>query len=152
MLILKSEVSTSPKLKGHSLVSLCKLSLVNSSRLNLAKLTDFVTNFNGAIFEVPFNKPETYSRLYSVILLRGLLWFVIAMMLVYPLYLVTHSGIDLFSTTFSNSFMLPILLKSLVFFFGLISSNALAGLIFKHSKVAKEFEDTIHFDKVEQND
>lgn len=98
------------------------------------------------------NRPEVISRLYSAILLRGLLWFVIAMMMVYPLYFVTHSGIDLFSTTFSNSFMLPILLKSLVFFFGLISSNALAGLIFKHSKVAKEFENTIHFDKVEQND
>lgn len=51
MLILKSEVSTSPKLKGHSLVSLCKLSLVSSSRLNLAKLTDFVTNFNGGLLE-----------------------------------------------------------------------------------------------------
>lgn len=96
--------------------------------------------------------PEVISRLYLAILLRGLLWFVIAMLLVYLLYFVTHSGIDLFSTTFSNSFMLPILLKSLVFFFGLISSNALAGLIFKHSKVAKEFENTIHFDKVEQND
>ena len=60
MLILKSEVSTSPKLKGHSLVSLCKLSLVNSSRLNLSKLTDFVTNFSGGLFEVSFNKPEAY--------------------------------------------------------------------------------------------
>lgn len=51
MLILKSEVSTSPKLKGHSLVSLCKLSLVNSSRLNLSKLTDIVTNFSGGLLE-----------------------------------------------------------------------------------------------------
>ena len=71
MLILKSEVSTSPKLKGHSLVSLCKLSLVSSSRLNLAKLTDFVTNFNGGLFEVSLNKPEAYfhaSDMHSFLL------------------------------------------------------------------------------------
>ena len=44
MLILKSDVSRPSKLKGQSLVSLCKLSVNNSSRENITRLTTFVSS------------------------------------------------------------------------------------------------------------
>lgn len=49
MFILKSDVSTPSKLKGTSLVSLCKLSVNNSSRENIARLSAFVDSIMNPI-------------------------------------------------------------------------------------------------------
>ena len=60
MLILKSDVSKPSKLKGQSLVSLCKLSVNNSSRENIARLTAFVNSQTRGVSAVSLNKPEAY--------------------------------------------------------------------------------------------
>lgn len=60
MLILKSDVSKPSKLKGTSLVSLCKLSVDNSSRENIARLSAFVNSQTQGVSAVSLNKPEAY--------------------------------------------------------------------------------------------
>lgn len=60
MLILKSNVSKPSKLKGQSLVSLCKLSVNNSSRGNLTRLSAFVNSQTRGVSAVSLNKPEAY--------------------------------------------------------------------------------------------
>lgn len=60
MLILKSDVSKPSKLKGQSLVSLCKLSVNNSSRENIARLSAFVNFPTTELVSVSLNKPEAY--------------------------------------------------------------------------------------------
>lgn len=60
MLILKSDVSKPSKLKGQSLVSLCKLSVNNSSRENIARLSAFVNSQTSGVSSVSLNKPEAY--------------------------------------------------------------------------------------------
>lgn len=58
MLILKSDISKPTKLQGKSLVSLCKLSVNNSSRENIARLTAFVNSQTRGVSAVSLNKPE----------------------------------------------------------------------------------------------
>lgn len=94
------------------------------------------------------NRPEAISRLYLAIVLRIVLWVVVAGMMVYPLYLVAHPSIELLTSHYSSPFILSILLNLLVGFFGISSSKVLSGVIFKQSKVAKEFQHTIRFDEV----
>lgn len=60
MLILKSDVSRPSKLKGQSLVSLCKLSVNNSSRENIDRVSDFVNSQTSSVSSVSLNKPEAY--------------------------------------------------------------------------------------------
>lgn len=60
MLILKSDISKPTKLQGKSLVSLCKLSVNNSSRENIARLTAFVNSQTRGVSAVSLNKPEAY--------------------------------------------------------------------------------------------
>ena len=60
MFILKSDVSKPSKLKGQSLVSLCKLSVNNSSRENIARLRVFVNSQTRGVSTVSLNKPEAY--------------------------------------------------------------------------------------------
>lgn len=60
MLILKSDVSKPSKLKGISLVSLCKLSVNNSSRENIARFRAFVNFQTSEVSSVSLNKPEAY--------------------------------------------------------------------------------------------
>lgn len=60
MLILKSDVSRPSKLKGQSLVSLCKLSVNNSSRGILTRLSAFVNSQTRGVSAVSLNKPEAY--------------------------------------------------------------------------------------------
>lgn len=60
MLILKSDISNPTKLQGKSLVSLCKLSVNNSSRENIARLTAFVNSQTRGVSAVSLNKPEAY--------------------------------------------------------------------------------------------
>lgn len=98
------------------------------------------------------NRPEAISRLYLAILLRGLLWLVLALMTSVLVYGVLSPGLELAKSQFTSSFLVPILLNFLTFFFVLISSNAIASVLFRYSKVAKEFENTIRFDKVVEND
>lgn len=60
MFILKSDVSKPSKLKGTSLVSLCKLSVNNSSRENIARFSAFVNSQTSEVSSVSLNKPEAY--------------------------------------------------------------------------------------------
>lgn len=60
MFILKSDVSTPSKLKGTSLVSLCKLSVNNSSRENIARFSAFVNSQTSGVSSISLNKPEAY--------------------------------------------------------------------------------------------
>lgn len=98
------------------------------------------------------NRPDAISRLYLAILLRGLLWFVLALMTSVLVFGVLSPSLDLVNSQFTSSFLVPILLNFLTVFFVLISSNAVASVLFRYSKVAKEFENTIRFDKVVEND
>lgn len=94
------------------------------------------------------NRPEVISRLYLVILLRGLLWLVIAIVNTTLVFGLLSPGLELVKSQFTSSFLVSILLNFLTVFFVLISSNAIASVLFRYSKVAKEFENTIKFDKV----
>ena len=98
------------------------------------------------------NRPDAISRLYLAILMRGLLWFVLALMTSVLVFGVLSPSLDLVKSQFTSSFLVPILLNFLTVFFVLISSNAVASVLFRYSKVAKEFENTIRFDKVVEND
>lgn len=60
MLILKSDVSKPSKLKGQSLVTLCKLSVNKSSRENIARFSAFVNSQTSEVSSVSLNKPEAY--------------------------------------------------------------------------------------------
>ena len=72
MLILKSDVSKPSKLKGQSLVSLCKLSVNNSSRENIARLSAFVNFPTTELVSVSLNKPEAYFHASDMLLfLKG---------------------------------------------------------------------------------
>lgn len=98
------------------------------------------------------SRPESISRLYLAIVLRILLWAVIAGVMIYPLYLVAHPSIELLTSHYSSPFILSIILNCLVGFFCISSSNVLSGVIFKQFKVAKEFQHTIRFDEVTIDD
>lgn len=98
------------------------------------------------------NRPEAISRLYLAILLRGLLWLVLALLVTTLVFGVLSPGLELVKSQFTSSFLVPILLNFLVVFFIIISSNAIASVLFRNSKVAKEFEHTVRFDKVVEND
>lgn len=94
------------------------------------------------------NRPEAISRLYLAILLRGLLWLVVALLTSVLVFGVLSPSLELVKSQFTSSFLIPILLNFLVVFFVIIGSNAIASVIFRNSKVAKEFEHTVRFDKV----
>ena len=94
------------------------------------------------------NRPEAISRLYLAILLRGLLWLVLALLTTTLVFGVLSPGLGFVKSQFTSSFLVPILLNFLVVFFIIISSNAIASVLFRNSKVAKEFEHTVRFDKV----
>lgn len=108
----------------------------------------------GGVFTLTLykNRPEAISRLYLAILLRGLLWLVLALMTSFLVFGVLSPSLDFVKSQFTSSFLVPILLNFLTVFFVLISSNAIASVLFRYSKVAKEFENTIRFDKVVEND
>lgn len=94
------------------------------------------------------NRPEAISRLYLAILLRGLLWLVVALMTSVLVFGVLSPSLELVKSQFTSSILMPILLNFLVVFFIITSSNFIASVLFRYSKVAKEFEHTIRFDKV----
>lgn len=98
------------------------------------------------------SRPESISRFYLAIVLRIVLWVVVASVMVYPLYLVAYPSIELLTSHYSSPFILSILLNFLVGFFGISSSNVLSGVIFKQFEVAKEFQHTIRFDEVTIDD
>lgn len=68
MLILKSDVSRPSRLKGRSLVSLCKLSVNNSSRENIARVSAFVNFPTTETTHVYLNKPEAYFHASDMLL------------------------------------------------------------------------------------
>lgn len=94
------------------------------------------------------NRPEAISRLYLAILLRGLLWLVVALMTSVLVFGMLSPSLDLVKSKFTSSFLMPILLNFIVVFFVITSSNFIASVLFRYSKVAKEFEHTVRFDKV----
>ena len=102
------------------------------------------------VFTLTFykNRPEAYSRLYLAIWLRGLLWLVVALMTSVLVFGVLSPSLELMKSQFTSSFLMPILLNFLVVFFVITSSNSIASVLFRYSKVAKEFEHTVRFDKV----
>lgn len=102
------------------------------------------------IFTLTFykNRPEAYSRLYLAILLRGLLWLVVALMTSVLVFGVLSPSLELVKSQFTSSFLMPILLNFLVVFVVITSSKSIASVLFRYSKVAKEFEHTVRFDKV----
>lgn len=73
MFILKSDVSKPSKLKGTSLVSLCKLSVNKSSRENIARFSAFVNSQTSEVSSVSLNKPEAYFHASDMLIfLQGL--------------------------------------------------------------------------------
>lgn len=94
------------------------------------------------------NRPEAISRLYLAILLRGLLWLVVALMTSVLVFGMLSPSLDLVKSKFTSSFLMPILLNFIAVFFVITSSNFIASVLFRYSKVAKEFEHTVRFDKV----
>lgn len=94
------------------------------------------------------NRPEAISRLYLAILLRGLLWLVVALMTSVLVFGMLSPSLDLVKSKFTSSFLMPILLNFIAVFFVITSSNFIASVLFRYSKVAKEFEHTVSFDKV----
>lgn len=94
------------------------------------------------------NRPEAISRLYLAILLRGLLWLEVALMTSVLVFGMLSPSLDLVKSKFTSSFLMPILLNFIAVFFVIRSSNFIASVLFRYSKVAKEFEHTVRFDKV----
>lgn len=94
------------------------------------------------------NRPEAISRIYLAILLRGLLWLVVALMTSVLVFGMLSPSLELVKSKFTSSFLMPILLNFLVVFFVITSSNFIASALFRYSKVAKEFEHTVRFNKV----
>ena len=94
------------------------------------------------------NRPEAISRLYLAILLRGLLWLEVALMISVLVFGMLSPSLDLVKSKFTSSFLMPILLNFIAVFFVITSSNFIARVLFRYSKVAKEFEHTVRFDKV----
>lgn len=119
------------------------------SKITYTRLEKFGGKFLLTIYK---SRPEAISRFYLVILLRGLLWLVLALMTSVLVFGVLSPGLELVKLQFTSSFLVPILLNFLTVFFVLISSNAIASVLFRYSKVAKEFENTIRFDKVVDDD
>lgn len=115
------------------------------SKIAYTRLEKFEGKFLLTLYK---NRPEAISRLYLAILLRGLLWLVIAIVNTTLVFGVLSPGLELVKSQFTSSFLVSILLNFLTVFFVLISSNAIASVLFRYSKVAKEFENTIRFDKV----
>lgn len=139
--------------------------LLDSSKFNYSLLSQALSKIGSKIaytrlekFEGKFlltlykNRPEAISRLYLAILLRGLLWLVIAIVNTTLVFEVLSPGMEFVKSQFTTSFLVPILLNFLVVFFILVSSNAIASVLFRFSKVAKEFKHTVRFDKVVEND
>ncbi len=139
--------------------------LLDSSKFNYSLLSQALSKTGSKIaytrlekFEGKFlltlykSRPEEISRLYLTILLRGLLWLVLALLITTLVFGVLSPGLELVKSQFSSSFLVPILLNFLVVFFIIISSNAIASVLFRNSKVAKEFEHTVRFDKVVDDD
>lgn len=119
------------------------------SKIAYTRLEKFEGKFLLTLYK---NRPEAISRLYLAILLRGLLWLVIAIVTTTLVFGVLSPRVEFVQSQFTTSFLVPILLNFLVVFFILVSSNAIASVFFRNSKVAKEFEHTIRFDKVVEND
>lgn len=119
------------------------------SKIAYTRLEKFEGKFLLTLYK---NRPEAISRLYLTILLRGLLWLVSALLITTLVFGVLSPGLELVKSQFSSSFLVPILLNFLVVFFIIISSNAIASVLFRNSKVAKEFEHTVRFDKVVDDD
>lgn len=94
------------------------------------------------------NRPEAYSRLYLALLLRSILWVMLAVVMVYPFYTLSQSWIDSFISLVQPSSIVLGLFKLILVFLWVITSNAFAGLIFKDTKLAQEFQHTIRFNKV----
>lgn len=131
----------------YSLLSQALLNL--GSKIAYTRLEKFEGKFLLTLYK---NHPEAISRLYLAILLRGLLWLILALMTASLIFEVLSPGLELVKSQFTSSFLVPILLNFLTVFFVLISSNTIASVLFRYSKVAKEFEHTIRFDKVVEND
>ena len=151
-------------MKKNNLESLT-FTLLDPSKFNYSLLSQTMSKIGSKIaytrlekFEGKFlltlykNRPEAISRLYLTILLRGLLWLVLALLITTLVFGVLSPGLELVKSQFSSSFLVPILLNFLVVFFIIISSNAIASVLFRNSKVAKEFEHTVRFDKVVDDD
>lgn len=119
------------------------------SKIAYIRLEKFEGKFLLTLYKT---RPESISRLYLAILLRGLLWLVLALLVTTLVFGVLSPGLELVKSQFTSSFLVPILLNFLVVFFIIISSNAIASVLFRNSKVAKEFEHTVRFDKVVEND
>jgi hypothetical protein len=119
------------------------------SKIAYTRLEKFEGNFLLTLYKT---RPEAISRLYLAILLRGLLWLILALMTASLIFEVLSPGLELVKSQFASSFLVTILLNFLTVFFVLISSNTVASVLFRYSKVAKEFEHTIRFDKVVEND
>lgn len=144
----------------HNLENLT-FTLLNPSKFNYSLLSQALSKIGSkiaytrlekdeGIFTLTLykNRPEAISRLYLAILLRGLLWLVIAIVNTTLVFGVLSPELELVKSQFTSSFLVSILLNFLTVFFVLISSNAIASVLFRYSKVAKEFENTIRFDKV----
>ena len=151
-------------MKKNTLESLT-FTLLDTSKFNYSLLSQALSKIGSKIaytrlekFEGKFlltlykNRPEAISRLYLTILLRGLLWLVLALLITTLVFGVLSPGLELVKSQFTSSFLVPILLNFLVVFFIIISSNAIESVLFRNSKVAKEFEHTVRFDKVVEND
>ena len=119
------------------------------SKITYTRLEKFEGKFLLTLYK---NRPEAISRLYLAILLRGLLWLVISIVNTTLVFEVLSPGVEFVKSQFTSSFLIPILLNFLTVFFVLISSNAIASVLFRYSKIAKEFEHTVRFDKVVEND
>lgn len=136
-----------PSKFNYSLLS--KALSKNGSKIAYTRLEKFEGNFLLTLYKT---RPEAISRLYLAILLRGLLWLIFALMTASLIFEVFSPGLELVKSQFASSLLVPILLNFLTVFFVLISSNTVASVLFRYSKVAKEFEHTIRFDKVVEND
>lgn len=98
------------------------------------------------------NRPEAISWLYLAMLLRGLLWLVVAAILTYFVYTFVASGFVQLTSEYTSTFLMKVLLNFTMVSFSLVNSNVIAGSIFRQSKIAKEFQHTLRFDKVVEND
>lgn len=102
------------------------------------------------VFTLTFykNRPEAYSRLYLALLLRSILWVILAVVMAYLFYTLSQIWIDSFTSLVQPSSIVLGLFKLILVFLWVITSNAFAGLIFKDTKLAQEFQHTIRFNKV----
>lgn len=119
------------------------------SKIAYTRLEKFEGKFLLTLYK---NRPEAFSRLHRVYILRVLLWFMFALVFTFPVYLLSKTYLDLLQPTFFAPTLFDYLLAIIGVSFIWICAHDSSSLAFRYFKLADEFKNTLRFDKVVEDD